>query len=197
MIFGDGEQTRDFTYVENAVQANLWRLKHPAMSRAKFSMSASAAVSLNKVVELLGKISGHPMEAKHEPNRDGDIRDSQADINAARNFLGYEAPVDFEEGLRRTFEWYKTVAAAAAAKAARPTRSPLPQSSRHRKSNCFARPGLRATMSGSRRIGRVAMGFLQEFRYALRQLIQSPGFTVDRGYFSRARRIGPQRRHSV
>ena len=56
------------------------------------------------------------MEAKHDPPRDGDIRDSQADITQARNFLGYDPRVDFEEGLRRTFEWYKTVAAAAAAK---------------------------------------------------------------------------------
>ncbi len=64
------------------------------------------------------------MEAKHDPSREGDIRDSQADITAARNFLGYEAPVDFEEGLRRTFEWYKTVAAATAAKAAQPEAQP-------------------------------------------------------------------------
>jgi UDP-N-acetylglucosamine/UDP-N-acetyl-alpha-D-glucosaminouronate 4-epimerase len=114
VIFGDGEQTRDFTYVENAVQANLLAFEAPSNVSGKvFNVGVGGRVSLNKVVELLGKISGHPMEAKHEPNRDGDIRDSQADITAARDFLGYEAPVDFEEGLRRTFEWYKTVAAPA------------------------------------------------------------------------------------
>jgi nucleoside-diphosphate-sugar epimerase len=119
VMFGDGEQTRDFTYVENAVQANLLAFEAPSNVSGKvFNVGVGGRVSLNKVVELLGKISGHPMEAKHDPNREGDIRDSQADITAARNFLGYTAPVDFEEGLRRTFEWYKTVAAAVAAKAA-------------------------------------------------------------------------------
>ncbi|MGC1906516.1 MAG: SDR family oxidoreductase [Candidatus Acidiferrum sp.] len=119
VIFGDGEQTRDFTYVENAVQANLLAFEAPSNVSGKvFNVGVGGRVSLNRVVELLGKISGHSMESKHEPNREGDIRDSQADITAARNFLGYEAPVDFEEGLRRTFEWYKTVAAAAAAKVA-------------------------------------------------------------------------------
>jgi UDP-N-acetylglucosamine/UDP-N-acetyl-alpha-D-glucosaminouronate 4-epimerase len=127
VIFGDGEQTRDFTYVENAVQANLLAFEAPSNVSGKvFNIGVGGRVSLNKVVELLGKISGHPMEAKHDPNRDGDIRDSQADITAARNFLGYEAPVDFEEGLRRTFDWYKTVAAAAATKAAQAEAQPAP-----------------------------------------------------------------------
>jgi nucleoside-diphosphate-sugar epimerase len=125
VIFGDGEQTRDFTYVENAVQANLLAFEAPSNVSGKvFNVGVGGRVSLNKVVELLGKISGHPMEAKHDPNREGDIRDSQADITAARNFLGYTAPVDFEEGLRRTFEWYKIVAAAAAAKAAQTEAQP-------------------------------------------------------------------------
>jgi nucleoside-diphosphate-sugar epimerase len=127
VMFGDGEQTRDFTYVENAVQANLLAFEAPSNVSGKvFNVGVGGRVSLNKVVELLGKISGHPMEAKHDPNREGDIRDSQADITAARNFLGYTAPVDFEEGLRRTFEWYKTVAAAVAAKAAQAEAQPAP-----------------------------------------------------------------------
>jgi UDP-N-acetylglucosamine/UDP-N-acetyl-alpha-D-glucosaminouronate 4-epimerase len=125
VIFGDGEQTRDFTYVENAVQANLLAFEAPSNVSGKvFNVGVGGRVSLNKVVELLGKISGHPMEAKHDPNREGDIRDSQADITAARNFLGYTAPVDFEEGLRRTFEWYKTIAAAVAGKAAQTEAQP-------------------------------------------------------------------------
>src|ERR1700689_3050683 len=84
VIFGEGEQTRDFTYVENAVQANLLAFEAPSNVSGKvFNVGVGGRVSLNKVVELLGKISGHPMEAKHEPNRDGDIRDSQADITPA------------------------------------------------------------------------------------------------------------------
>jgi nucleoside-diphosphate-sugar epimerase len=64
------------------------------------------------------------MVAKHDPPRDGDIRDSQADITQARNFLGYDPQVDFEEGLRRTFEWYKTTAQAKAAQAQAQTSAP-------------------------------------------------------------------------
>jgi nucleoside-diphosphate-sugar epimerase len=117
VIFGDGEQTRDFTYVANAVQANLLAFEAANVSGKVFNVGVSGRVSLNEVVDVLGKISGARMEAKHEPAREGDIRDSQADITQARNFLGYEPEVDFEEGLRRTFEWYKTTAQAKAAAA--------------------------------------------------------------------------------
>src|SRR5450432_1777879 len=117
VIFGDGEQTRDFTYVENAVQANLLAFDAPNVSGKVFNVGVGGRVPLNETVELLSKISGHPMEAKHDPPRDGDIRDSQADITQARNFLGYDPQVDFEEGLRRTFDWYKTTAQAKAAQA--------------------------------------------------------------------------------
>ena len=117
VIFGDGEQTRDFTYVDNAVQANLLAFEAPNVSGRVFNVGVGGRVSLNNVVELLSKISGTPMEAKHDPPRDGDIRDSQADITQARNFLGYDPQVEFEEGLRRTFEWYKATAQAKAAQA--------------------------------------------------------------------------------
>jgi nucleoside-diphosphate-sugar epimerase len=63
---------------------------------------------LNEVLSALGKITGKPLEAKYEPARDGDIKDSQADISQAREFLGYEPQVAFEEGLSRTFEWYRS-----------------------------------------------------------------------------------------
>jgi nucleoside-diphosphate-sugar epimerase len=66
------------------------------------------------------------MEAKHDPPRDGDIRDSQADITQARDFLGYNPQVDFEEGLRRTFDWYKTTAQAKAAQAQAQTSASAP-----------------------------------------------------------------------
>jgi len=108
IIFGDGEQTRDFTYVENAVQANLLAFEAPNVSGKVFNVGVGGRVPLNKVVELLGQISRTRMEAKHDPPRDGDIRDSQADITQARNLLGYDPQVDFEEGLRRTFDWYRS-----------------------------------------------------------------------------------------
>ena len=108
VIFGDGEQTRDFTYVENAVQANLLACEAPNVSGRVFNIGTGDRSSLNQTVELLGQISGKRLTPKYEPSRDGDIRDSQADITQAREFLRYDPLVTFEQGLRRTFDWYRT-----------------------------------------------------------------------------------------
>jgi nucleoside-diphosphate-sugar epimerase len=126
VIFGDGEQTRDFTFVENAVQANLLACEAPNVSGKVFNVGVGGRFSLNQTVTLLNKISGKSLEAKYEPGREGDIRDSQADISQAREFLGYDPPVAFEEGLRRTFDWYratqeKAKASAEPASASTPT----------------------------------------------------------------------------
>lgn len=107
VVFGDGEQTRDFTYVENAVQANLLACEAPAASGGVFNIGTGDRISLNQTLEYLRRISGKKLEAKYEPAREGDIRDSQADISKAREVLGYEPTVHFEEGLERTFEWYR------------------------------------------------------------------------------------------
>jgi UDP-glucose 4-epimerase len=117
VVFGDGEQTRDFTYVENAVLANLLACEAPNVSGKVFNVGVGGRVSLNEVLRELGKITGKKLEAKYEPPRDGDIRDSQADISQAQHFLGYEPQVTFEEGLARTFEWYRETQAKAAARA--------------------------------------------------------------------------------
>jgi nucleoside-diphosphate-sugar epimerase len=90
-----------------------------------FNVGVGGRFSLNQTVALLNKISGKNLEAKYEPSRDGDIRDSQADISQAREFLGYEPPVAFEEGLRRTMEWYQAVQAKANATPA-PASAPAP-----------------------------------------------------------------------
>ncbi len=116
LVFGDGEQTRDFTYVDNAVQANLLACEAPNVSGRVFNVGVGGRVSLNNVLRELGRITGKTLEAKYDPPRDGDIRDSQADISQAREFLGYEPQVSFEEGLARTFEWYGETRAKAAAK---------------------------------------------------------------------------------
>ena len=127
VIFGDGEQTRDFTYVENAVQANLLACEAPNVSGKIFNIGMGSRSSLNQTVELLRKISGKPLEVKYDPPRDGDIRDSLADITEARKFLGYDPQVGFEEGLRRTIDWYRAVQAKAAASAANaPAPAPTP-----------------------------------------------------------------------
>jgi nucleoside-diphosphate-sugar epimerase len=107
VIFGDGTQSRDFTYVDNAVQANLLACEAPAASGRVFNVGTGDRINLNQVVEALGTISGKPMKARYDPPRDGDIRDSQADISRARAVLGYEPTVALAEGLQRTFEWYR------------------------------------------------------------------------------------------
>ncbi len=107
VIYGDGFQSRDFTYVENAVQANLLACEAPGVSGKVFNVGTGQRITLNEIVEVLGQISGKPLTARHDPPRDGDIRDSQADIRKAREFLGYEPAVGLEEGLQRTFEWYR------------------------------------------------------------------------------------------
>jgi nucleoside-diphosphate-sugar epimerase len=114
VIFGDGEQTRDFTFVDNAVQANLLACEAASASGKMFNVGTGGRYSLNQTLQLLGKISGRPLAAKYDPPRDGDIRDSQADISQAREFLGYAPQVGFEEGLTRTLEWYRSAQAKAA-----------------------------------------------------------------------------------
>jgi nucleoside-diphosphate-sugar epimerase len=117
VVFGDGEQTRDFTYVENAVLANLLACEAPNVSGKVFNVGVGARISLNEVLRALGRITSKTLEAKYDAPRDGDIRDSQADISQAREILGYEPQVTFEEGLRRTFEWYRATQMKSAAKA--------------------------------------------------------------------------------
>jgi nucleoside-diphosphate-sugar epimerase len=107
VVFGDGEQTRDFTYVENAVQANILACEAPSASGRTFNVGTGHAVSLNQVLQMLQKASGKTLETKYEPAREGDIRDSLADIRLAGEFLGYEPTVLFEEGLERTYAWYQ------------------------------------------------------------------------------------------
>jgi nucleoside-diphosphate-sugar epimerase len=117
VVFGDGEQTRDFTYVENAVLANLVACEAPNASGKVFNVGVGGRISLNEVLRELGKITGKTVEVKYDAPRDGDIRDSQADISQAREILGYEPQVTFEEGLRRTFEWYRATQMKSVAKA--------------------------------------------------------------------------------
>ena len=107
VVFGDGEQTRDFTYIDNVVQATLAACEAPGASGKVINVGTGARISLNQTLQLLREISGNPLEAKYDPPRDGDIRDSQADITLGRQVLGYETTVDFAEGLRRTFAWYQ------------------------------------------------------------------------------------------
>jgi UDP-glucose 4-epimerase len=106
VIFGDGEQSRDFTYVANVVDATLRACSAPDAAGHVINVGTGGRFTLNETLRLLGKIAGREVRAQYEPPRAGDIRDSQADISLARALLGYAPSVGFEEGLRRTFSWY-------------------------------------------------------------------------------------------
>jgi UDP-N-acetylglucosamine/UDP-N-acetyl-alpha-D-glucosaminouronate 4-epimerase len=107
VIYGDGEQSRDFTYIDNVVDETLRACEASGASGKVFNGGTGARITLNEVLRMLEKITGRKIQAKYDPPRPGDIRDSQADISLARKVLGYEPSVLFEEGLRRTWEWYK------------------------------------------------------------------------------------------
>jgi UDP-glucose 4-epimerase len=105
-IYGDGEQSRDFTYVRNVVQANLLACTASDAPGLIFNVGTGNRYTLNHTLELLGNISGRPTNARYAPAREADIRDSQADIHQAQRILGYHPFIDFEEGLKHTWEWY-------------------------------------------------------------------------------------------
>ncbi|MGA3349767.1 MAG: SDR family oxidoreductase [Candidatus Sulfotelmatobacter sp.] len=108
-IFGDGEQSRDFTYIDNAVEANLLACKAPAEQAAGkvFNVATGQRVTLNETFQLLQKLTSYSGLPIHGAERGGDIKHSLADISAAEQNLGYKPKVDFEEGLKRTVEWYR------------------------------------------------------------------------------------------
>ena len=108
VVFGDGEQSRDFNFSENVVQVNLLACEAPNASGLVFNIGTGGRFTLNRTLKLLEKFSGKPIKPKYDPPREGDIRDSQADIALARRILGYDPKVGFEDGLRRTWEWYKS-----------------------------------------------------------------------------------------
>jgi UDP-glucose 4-epimerase len=103
-IFGDGEQSRDFTYVANVVDATMRAANADGASGRIFNVAAGTPASVNTVAETIGRIVGKPVERRFAPERPGDIRDSWADVTAARDVLGYVPSVDLEHGLRLTIE---------------------------------------------------------------------------------------------
>lgn len=108
-IYGDGEQSRDFTYIDNVVNANLLAAEAPAARVSGRMMNAATGtrVTLNETFRILRELTGYTGEPAYAPARSGDIRDSLADISLAGELMGYKPVVDFREGLRRTVDWYR------------------------------------------------------------------------------------------
>ncbi len=108
-IYGDGEQSRDFNYIDNAVAANLLAATAPEADVAgqTFNIATGHRFDLNQTVELLRPLTGYTGDVEYAPVRAGDIKHSLADISRAQEKLKYQPSVDFQEGLRRTVEWYR------------------------------------------------------------------------------------------
>jgi UDP-glucose 4-epimerase len=105
-IFGDGEQSRDFTFIDNVVSANLLACKAEGAAGQMCNVACGESYTLNQLFQELQDIMGTNIEPIYEPPRIGDVKDSLANINKARSKLGFEVLVDFKEGLNKTVEWF-------------------------------------------------------------------------------------------
>jgi nucleoside-diphosphate-sugar epimerase len=105
VIYGDGEQTRDFTYVANVVDGVLRACESPKAGGEMMNLATGGRISLNDLLRTMNRILGTDVKAVYHEARAGDVRDSQADITRAQQLLGYRPTVDLEEGLRHTLEW--------------------------------------------------------------------------------------------
>jgi len=106
VIYGDGTQTRDFTFVANVVHANICAAESVDVAGQVFNIACGKAFSINELAQRLGALLGREVTPSYAPARSGDVHDSLASIDAAREALGYEPITDFDEGLRQTVEWY-------------------------------------------------------------------------------------------
>ena len=107
IIFGDGEQTRDFTYVDNVVAANLHALTHPNAPGQIFNIAMGQANSINQLAAALVDLTGISLDPRYTDPRPGEIRHSHADVSKAMQMMGFQPQISFEEGLRRSIEWYR------------------------------------------------------------------------------------------
>jgi nucleoside-diphosphate-sugar epimerase len=110
-IYGDGQQSRDFTYVANVVDGVLRACEATGASGRVINVATGTSISLNELFEAMRRLLGATVKPEYADPRAGDVRDSLADLRLAKEILGYKPIVPFEEGLRRTVEWYRTVAA--------------------------------------------------------------------------------------
>jgi UDP-N-acetylglucosamine/UDP-N-acetyl-alpha-D-glucosaminouronate 4-epimerase len=107
-IHGEGTQSRDFTFIDNVVQANLLAMRAPGVSGEVFNVGCGDRHSVLEIVETIERLLGRPVTRRHTPSRAGDVRHTQAAIDKARRLLGYEPKVGFEDGMRRTVEYFRS-----------------------------------------------------------------------------------------
>ena len=107
VVFGDGEQTRDFTYVQNVIQANILAAQAKNAQGQVVNIACQQRISLNQILTILRELLGKDIPAKYTDPRPGDVRDSLADITRAKQLLGFTPEVNFEQGLRQAITWYK------------------------------------------------------------------------------------------
>lgn len=108
IVFGDGEHTRDFCYIENAVRANLLAANTSRKLRGEVvNIACNQRTSLNQLLANIGELAGYKLDPEYREPRAGDVKDSLADVRAAHDLFGYEPSVDLKEGLKRTFEAFK------------------------------------------------------------------------------------------
>lgn len=108
-VFGDGHQSRDFTFIDNVVAGNLAAESAPNASGRVFNVACGEQCSLLELIASINHVLGTSIEPQFAPPRAGDVRESLADISTARTLLGYEPTVDFDEGLRRSIEYYRSL----------------------------------------------------------------------------------------
>ncbi|MEZ4269936.1 MAG: SDR family oxidoreductase [Myxococcota bacterium] len=110
-VFGDGKQSRDFTYIDNVIEANLKACEAPDVAGEVFNIACGTRIDLLTLIDQINEVLGTTVKPKLQQGRPGDVRDSLADISKAKKLLGYSAAIDSREGLRRTITWYKESAA--------------------------------------------------------------------------------------
>jgi len=106
-VYGDGEQSRDFTYVDNVVEANLLAARANKTSGEVINIACGQAVTVNEVIDIINELLGKNIKPKYDPPRPGDVKHSLADITLARKTIGYSPTVPFAEGLQKSIDWYR------------------------------------------------------------------------------------------
>jgi len=109
-VYGDGQQARDFTYIDDVVKANLTALEAEGAPGPPMNVARGDRITLLELIAVLNRLVGKNLEPEFLPEREGDVRESQAAVERARERMGYEATVPFDEGMRQTLEWYRRAA---------------------------------------------------------------------------------------